>query len=77
MCMLIVLNTICLINHNYKMGTTKEINIKNRTYYYYNDIIDLDEFDKSKIKFDKKDFNDIDIYYLGCEYIYKKKQNVM
>ena len=53
----------------YKMGTTKEINIKNRTYYFYNDIIDLDEFDKSKIKADKKDFNDIDIYYLGYEYI--------
>ena len=53
------------------MGTTKEINIKNRTYYYYNDIIDLDEFDENKIKVDKKDFNDIGIYYLGYEY--KKK----
>ena len=36
------------------MGTIKQINIKNRTYYYYNDIIDLDEFDASKIKVDKK-----------------------
>ena len=52
------------------MGKTKEINIKNRT-YYYNDIIDLDEFGESKIKVHKKDFNDIDIYYLGYEY--KKK----
>ena len=50
---------------------TKEINIKNRTYYFYNDIINLDEFDESKIKSDKKDFNDIDIYYFGHEY--KKK----
>ena len=53
------------------MGTTKEINIKNRTYYFNNDIINLDEFDESKIKVDKKDVNDIDIYYLGYEY--KKK----
>ena len=53
------------------MGTIKEINITNRTYYYYNDIIDLDEFDESKIKVGKKDFNDIDIYYLGYEH--KKK----
>ena len=53
------------------MGTTKEINIKNWTYYYYNDIIGLDEFDETKIKVDKKDFNDIDIYYFGCKY--KKK----
>ena len=53
------------------METTKEIDIKNRTYYYCNDIIDLDEFNESKIKVDKKDFNAIDIYYLAYEY--KKK----
>ena len=53
------------------MGTTKETNIQNRTYYFYNDIIDLDDFDESKIKVDKKDFNGNDIYYLGYEY--KKK----
>ena len=53
------------------METIKKINIKNRTYYFYNDIINLDEFDESKIKVDKKDFNDIDIYYLGYEH--KKK----
>ena len=53
------------------MGTTKQINIKDRTYYYYNDIIDLDEFDKSKIKVNKNDFNGIDIFYLVYEY--KKK----
>ena len=27
------------------MGEVKEINIKNRTYYFYNDIIDLKYFD--------------------------------
>ena len=53
------------------MEEIKEINIKNRTYYFYNDIIDLDEFDGSKIKVDKKKINDIDVYYLGYEY--KKK----
>ena len=36
------------------MGEIKQINIKNRTHYFYNDIIDLDEFDRSKIKVDKK-----------------------
>ena len=30
------------------MGEIKQINIKNRTYYIYNDIIDLDEFDGVK-----------------------------
>ena len=43
------------------METIKQINIKNRAYYFYHDIINLDEFDGSKIRVDKKDFNDIDI----------------
>ena len=38
------------------MEEIKQINTKNRTYYYYNDIIDLDEFNGSKIKVDKKIF---------------------
>ena len=50
------------------MGELRQINIKNRSYYFYNDIIDFDEFDESKIKIYKKDFNDIDICYLGYEY---------
>ena len=53
------------------MGEIKQINIKNRTYYFYNDVINLDEFDGSKIKIDRKYLNDIDIFYLGYEY--KKK----
>ena len=53
------------------MGEIKQINIKNQTYYFYNDIINLDEFDGSKIKVYRKNFNDIDIYYIGSEY--KKK----
>ena len=48
--------------------------IKNRTYYFCNDVINLAKFDGSKIKVDRKNFNDIDIYYLN---IRKKLQNVM
>ena len=77
MCMLIALNTVFLINHiMYKMGITKEINIKNRTYYFYNDIINLDEFDESKIKVDKKDFNDI-VFIILVMNLRKKLQNVI
>ena len=36
------------------MREVKKITIKNQTYYFYNDIINLDEFDGSKIKVDKK-----------------------
>ena len=47
------------------MGEIKQINIKNRTYYFYNDQIDLKDFNARLLKVDKKDYNDIDIYYIG------------
>ena len=31
------------------MGEVKQINIKNRSHYFYNDIIDLKKFDALKI----------------------------
>ena len=43
------------------MGEVKQINIKNRTYYFYNDIIDLENFDSSLLKLDKKSYKDIGI----------------
>ena len=36
------------------MGSIKEINIKNQTYYFYNDIIDIKSFDPNNLKLDKK-----------------------
>ena len=36
------------------MGSIKEINIKERTYYFYNDIIDIKTFDSKNLKLDKK-----------------------
>ena len=53
------------------MGEIKQINIKNRTYYFYNDQIDLKDFDARLLKIDKKDYNEIDIYYIG--YVTVKK----
>ena len=46
------------------MGKVEQINIKNRTYYFYNDQINLKDFDASLLKVDKKDYKDIDIYYI-------------
>ena len=59
------------INRTYKMGTLKQINIKNRTYYFYNDIIDIENFKSNLLKIDKKSYKDIDIYNIG--YITIKK----
>ena len=53
------------------MRTLKQINIKIRTYYFYNDIIDLENFDLSLSKIDKKSYKDIVIYNIA--YITIKK----
>ena len=53
------------------MGAVKQINIKNRTYYFYNDIIDLENFESNMLKIDKKSYKDIGIYNIG--YIINKK----
>ena len=36
------------------MGQAKEINIKNRTYYFFNDMNNIDVFDPKLLKKDKK-----------------------
>ena len=53
------------------MGEVKQINIKNWTYYFYNDIIDLKDFKSHLLKLDKKSYKDIGIYNIG--YITIKK----
>ena len=53
------------------METTKQINIKNQTYYFYNDITDIKTFDLNMLKLDKKTFKNLDIYNTG--YVTKKK----
>ena len=47
------------------MGEIKQINIKNRTYYFYNDIIDLKDFETKLLKIDKKSYKNIGIYNNG------------
>ena len=53
------------------MGTVKPIDNKNRTYYFYNDIINLKNFKSNLLKIDKKSYKDIGIYNIG--YITIKK----
>ena len=47
------------------METTKQINIKNQTYHFYNDIIDIKTFDSDMLKLDKKTYKNLDIYNIG------------
>ena len=47
------------------MGKVKQIEIKSRTYYFYNDMINLKNFDTNLLKIDKKSSKNTDIYYIG------------
>ena len=47
------------------MGETKQINIKNRSYYLYRNLIDLKNFDAEYLKIDKMSYKNIEIYYIG------------
>ena len=53
------------------MGKIKQINIKNRTYYFYNDQINLKDFDARLLKVNKRNYEEIGIYYIG--YVTVKK----
>ena len=52
--------------------TTKQLNIKNRNYYFYNDLINIVNFEVSNLKLDKKTLVGLDIYYIG--YVEKNPQ---
>ena len=47
------------------METARQINIKNKTHYFYNDIIDIETFDSNMLKLDKKTYKNLDIYSIG------------
>ena len=49
----------------------KSIDIKNRIYYFFNDKINIKNFNSNLLKIGKKSYKDIDIYYI--EYITIKK----
>ena len=43
----------------------KDIGIKNHTYYFFNDIINIKKFDPNNSKLDEKSYKNILIYYIG------------
>ena len=49
-----------------------QLNIKGRTYYFYNDLIDIKNFNNYNLKLDKKGVLGNDVYYI--RYITKKPQ---
>ena len=50
----------------------RQLNIKSRTYYFYNDLINIKNLNNNKLKLDKKGVLENNVYYIG--YITKKPQ---
>ena len=57
------------------MVNIKQSNIKNRAYYFFDDMINIKNLDSSLLKIDKKSYKNIGIYYIG--YIIIKELVIM
>ena len=43
----------------------RQMNIKNKTYYFYNDFSNFEDFKPKNLKLDKKESMNLGIYYIG------------
>ena len=46
-------------------NNVEDINIKNHTYYFFDDIINIKDFDPNNFKIDEKLYKNILIYYIA------------
>ena len=49
----------------YVNGKYQRKNIKSRTYYIFDDMINIRDFDSNLLKIDKMSYKNIGIYYIG------------
>ena len=56
--------------------SVKDINIKNHTYWFFHDFINIKDFDPNSIKIDKKSYRNILICYIGYVMIKKRPENL-
>ena len=43
----------------------KDMDLKNRTYYFFDEIVNIKKFDPNNIKIDERSYKDVLIYYIG------------
>ena len=63
----------------YKMGEVKQINIKNWTYYFYSNMINIKNFLPNLLEIDRKSYKDIAIYnirYITINKIDENSENI-
>ena len=49
------------------MNSIKEIDIKNHTYYFFDDVIIIKSLGPNKMKIDKKSYKNVFTYYISYE----------
>ena len=59
------IKTRTLIYQTYKWEVLKKIDTKNRTYRFFNDMINIEKFDSDLLKIDIGSYKNIDTYYIG------------
>ena len=47
------------------MGKVTDLNIENKTYHFFNDMVDIKDFQSNLLTIDKKPHKDFGIYYVG------------
>ena len=57
--------------------SAKDINIKIPTYYFFNDIINIKDFDPNNIKKDEKSYKNILLYNIGSVKIKKNLKKIL
>ena len=58
------------------MGNFKQIKIKNQTFYFFNDMMNIKGFDSNLQKIDKNSYKNINIYYIGYISIKSYYENI-
>ena len=57
--------------------SVKDVNIKNHSYYFFDDIINIKDFNLDNINIDVKSYKNILIYYIGYVTIKKDLKFIM
>ena len=66
--MSLVLNLVPVLKQQFNKlisGETQRNNMKNGTYYFFNSMINIEDFYSNLLKIDKKSYKNIDVYCIG------------
>ena len=63
--MVVIKKLISKIYYKIESNKLKEVDIKNHTYYYFDDAIRIEDFDFDKVLMDEKSYKNILVHYIS------------